>query len=288
MKVKIFLNSIFLLFLPPIYSLPIGCPTEPSLLDRSYFCEYWKIPCINNGSFSFRTGFYGDYVFNRYLEVDRKESSSDLQQTRINTNAGYLIFNYCKRIDIFTTLGGSSFYIKTPSSAFRTEGLRAGEYLTIKTETSFSWSLGARAALLQWHCFTLGVEGQYFRSNPQINYVKEEDDTPLYLSSSDHFKYQEWQVGAALSREFTICSPRLSFVPYLGVKWAGAKADMGKRTVVNPNVQNDTYVLYGLQNKKSWGYAVGISLTLNEMLLILVERRFGDENGLQANAQIHF
>jgi len=287
MKLKIGITLLFVLSAATAFSLPIGNPADPNLLNCSLLNQYCEIGCLN-GLFGVRAGFYGDYVFNRYLEVDRSADSSDLQETKIYTNAGYLALTYCDLIDLFATVGASSFHIKTPSTAFRTRGLTPGEYFTIETETDFSWSVGLRAALLNWRCFTLGVEGQYFRACPSINFVREEDDEPLYLSSGDHFKYHEWQVGAALSREFYVCTPRLSFVPYIGVKWACAKVDMNNLVVINPNIQTDTYVLYDLENKKSWGYAVGITLALNDMISVMVERRFGDENGLQVNGQIHF
>jgi len=262
------------------FALPIGNPAEPSLLTESFVCSLFD-ECV-----SVRAGFYGDYVFNRYLEVD-DSFNRVVDVTKINTNAGYLALNYCNWLDLFATVGASNVWIQTPSTAFRERGLAAGELFTITTNTSFSWSVGVRAALIECACFTLGVEGQYFQTCLPLNYVKEEADLPIYVGGST-MQYQEGQVGIALSRTFYAPSPCIAFIPYIGLKAAWASVDMNNLRVVVDNIQTDTYVLHDLQSTKRWGYAVGITTALNKVISISAERRFGDENGLYVNGQIRF
>jgi len=270
-----------LLLSASLCALPVGNPAEPAFFTDSAFCSSF------GPSLSLRGGFYGDYVFNRHLQVDSSETSAHIDRTRLYTNAGYIALNYCSFLDLFATLGASHMWLRTPSTAFRLRGLAEGEFFTIDTNTSFSWSVGSRIALWECRCFTLGVEGQYFQSAMSIDYVREEDDNPIYISGHDAC-YREGQCGLALSRAFVACDPKIAFVPYLGVKAAWSDVTMDNLRVVVDNIQTDTYFLRDLESTKVWGVAVGMSVALRGTIALSAERRFGDEQGVYINGQIRF
>ncbi len=275
------------LLMTTAFALPISNPAEPSLLTcPAIDSGFNRAGCFSDW-LSLRSGFYGDYVFNRYLQVDASSNHSNLWSSQLYTNGGYFALNICNRLDLNALLGATFFHVLTPSTAFRTSGLTGGEYLTIETNTSFSWGLGGQALLFSWRCFDVGLEGGYFSASPNINYVKEEADVPLYVNGQS-FDYSEWQVGIALSRTYWTHASLVAWIPYLGLKWAWAQVDMENTTLTGSNIVTDTYVLRDLESSKLWGYAVGLTMTINKMLSLSAERRFGDENGLQVNGQIHF
>nr|ANW12145.1 major outer membrane protein A [Chlamydia pecorum] len=183
------------------------------------------------------------------------------------TNAGYIALNIWDRFDVFCTLGATSGYFKGNSSSFNLIGLIgiSGSTLDNKypnasisngvvelyTDTTFSWSVGARGALWECGCATLGAEFQYAQSKPRVQelnvlsnvaqftvhkprgYVGQPLPLPLTAGTegdqNDKLKnatinYHEWQVGAALSYRLNM------LIPYIG---EGDQNDKLKNATIN-------------------------------------------------------
>lgn len=275
---KLLLTTLTLLTCGAAYALPVGNPSDASLLCDGLIweghCADPCDPCLGwCDALSFRFGFYGDYVFNRHMEVDGGSDDSDIEHTEMYTNAGYLAFNIWDRFELFATLGTTDFFINTNASAF--EGI-AGNRIEIETQTAFSWSLGARATIWECGCTSLGMEGQYFRTSPDLQRVTVAAATSVYPEDLEA-TYHEWQVGLGISHRINM------FVPYIAVKWSNAKLDFNDTTFADPDV-----TLLNLQSKKHFGYALGVSLIDCEKASLTVEGRFGDEKALHFNAQIRF
>ena len=209
------------------FALPVGNPVDPSLLQGrisrggSVNCD----PCFNwCDAWSARVGFYGDYVFQRHLRVDKSSNESTVRKTRLNTNGGLIAVDFCNMIELFAVLGSSHLDLQIPPSAFGPAPL-GNDPIYYRLETSFSYSVGARAVLWECGCFGLGVEGQYFYTNPEIKSLREEILSPRYNTIGARARYQEWQVGGGVSYQYCACA--FSLVPYLGVKWSGVKMDNG-------------------------------------------------------------
>lgn len=190
------------------------------------------------------------------------------------TNAAYLALNIWDRFDVFCTLGASSGYFKAGSDAFSVVGLfgtsatsttaindnRPNVFLTqgvveLYTDTSFSWSIGARGALWECGCATLGAEFQYAQSKPKVETLnvfctpaqftvhkpRGYKNTPFPLptdagteaaanTKSATIQYHEWQAGLALSYRLNM------LVPYLGVKWSRASFDADNIRIAQPKL----------------------------------------------------
>ncbi|EYE60572.1 major outer membrane porin [Bacteroides fragilis str. S6L5] len=188
------------------------------------------------------------------------------------TNSAYLALNIWDRFDVFCTLGASSGYFKAGSDAFSVVGLfglNATEvaktdlpnvFLTqgvveLYTDTSFSWSIGARGALWECGCATLGAEFQYAQSKPKVETLnvlctpaqftvhkpRGYKNTPFPLpldagteaaadTKSATIQYHEWQAGLALSYRLNM------LVPYLGVKWSRASFDADNIRIAQPKL----------------------------------------------------
>lgn len=284
------------------YALPIGNPSEASLFLNG-LC--WDTPCCDPcdpcfswcDAWSIRLGFYGDYVFNRHLEVDDNGDDdfadtrgADIDETSLFTNAGYIALNICDRVDIFSTLGASKLHIRTDASSF---GLIGADSLESELffETRFSWSVGARATLWECDCFVLGIEGQYFRTTPNADsFLNYDTGAITYFDTEEinrHVKFHEWQVGVGISYRFATSCPTLALVPYAGVKWSWAKLTFNKDFTFVDDV-GEPLTLQHFKAKKLWGYAVGMTFTLCDMIGVNVEGRWGDEKAVSVLAQFRF
>jgi len=301
MMKKLVVTLLTILTCGAVQALPVGNPGEASLFTNGIFCESngccdFCDPCFSwCDAWSIRVGFYGNYVFNRHLEVDRNgDEGKDIEHAEIYTNAGYIALNLCDRFDIFATLGSTTIELGFDDRVLTNEILAdfAGGLTTFDTlrfEPTFSWSVGGRATLWECDCFTVGLEGEYFRTNPNADYLV--GFANALVSFEDRsVTYSEWQVGFGASYTIATSCPNLAFVPYLAVKWSGAKlegVDLGQLfDIADADVVNGE--LPNLNNKKLWGYAVGTSFTLCDVAGVTVEGRFGDEKALYVNGQFRF
>lgn len=278
---KLFVIALTLFTCGTMHALPVGNPADATmLLDGVIWeglCPDPCDPCVKFcDAISLRIGFYGDYVFNRHLEIDQSHFDAVIENSEIFTNAGYIALNFYDRVDIFTTLGATNIFIDTNAYAFN--GI-SGERIVLESTTDFSWSIGGRATLWECGCTTLGMEAQYFYTNPDLRRTTLGDDASLYNDNLFNAKYREWQIGFGIAHRFHI------FVPYLAVKWSGEKLFFDSATF--PLAQ-ETIILYNLKGQKSCGWAVGVSIVDCEQLSLTVEGRFGDEKAVHVNGQLRF
>lgn len=272
-----------LLFSGSAWALPIGNPIQASIIRDGTFwegcCGDFCDPCLSWWeAWSFRVGFYGDYVFNYHMEVDRSGDDSTIHDTEIYTNAAYFALNLWDRLDVFTTLGASHIYITSPRSAF---GNANNNWGFIDTETNFSWSVGLRGTLWECGCFGLGIEGQYFYTRPNINFVRSENGDPDYLSE-EHLKLQEWQIGIGAAYQIYIASTT-AFIPYMGVKWSHVWIDMH-----NFHSTQAGMTLFDLESERGFGYAIGVTLLGCSKVSVTVEGRFINEKAVYVDGQFRF
>lgn len=286
---KLVLTMLTVLSSGAAIALPVGNPSDASSLTNGIFfenCGGCNTSCNPCGSwidsFSFRFGFYGDYVFNRHLR--RRNSAGGtgrgpvIERSTINTNAGYLALNFMNRFDVFTTLGVTRFHLDTNSSAFSTaDGLR----FHLDSHSNFSWSVGARLTIWECGCTALGIEGQYFAVNPEIDNLVVADTFTLSPGNFD-INYNEWQVGLGLSHRIGL------LVPYVAVKYSRVHTRF-TGTTFDIAALGETFIFpQRLRSDKRWGYAVGTTLVDFYKMNVTAEARFADEKALYVNAQIRF
>lgn len=271
------------------YALPVGNPSEATLLYDGVFwegsncidfCEYFCDPCaIWSDIISVRMGYYGDFVLNRNMRIDEDNNDDIIEHTKLCTNAGYLVLNFCDRLDIFGTLGVTNFCLNT--NAFSFGSLFEGSRLTIESRSHFSWSLGGRFTLVDCGCTTLGFEGQYFEMHPHVKSITRSDSVSLYPDSdSRHMKYYEWQVGLGISHRI------YRLVPYAAIKWSKAHTKFNHHLAIL--APEDAVNLWNLESDKSLGYVIGASLIGCEKTAVTVEGRWGDEKAFYVNGQFRF
>lgn len=285
----------FLILQVPLSALPIGNPSEASLLQEG-LCLKGYADCDPSAylcwcdCWSLRLGFYGDYVFDRYMEVNQRHNESHIRQFQLFTNASYLALNFFDTVDLFATLGASKFSISTPATAFYLDGDNTNLISNIDSEWYFSWSLGARMTLWECRGFALGAEAQYFRSRPNINYFQLEGYAPLYLENS-RTNYREYQLGLGGAYTIYLAGCSTFVVPYFGIKWAHADVNMGDFSIpteIGISSSPVVYELYNLESENKFGVALGTTLVGCKRWSITAEGRFSDELALFINSQIRF
>lgn len=293
---KLIVTALLMLSCGVVYALPVGNPAEASLVTWGVFlpgsngnqCN----PCCNPCCFWFdswnvRTGYYGDFVFNRNLKIDGNGlgQGKAIQTTKLFTNAGYLALNICNKIDVFGTLGASRLSITTNETSWFATGNAEGRF---DWESFFSWSAGARATLFARNHFLFGVEGQYFQTDPDLTtYVSFSDGLYNYFNENNKMRYKEWQVGTGVSYAITCCSPNLSIMPYAAAKWAWSRLITGNFQFVKTGT-TDTFTIFDLKANKVNGFALGVSATYCDMICFTVEGRWCDEKACYVNGNFRF
>lgn len=197
------------------------------------------------------------------------------QDAEMFTNAAFMALNIWDRFDVFCTLGATNGYLKGNSAAFNLVGLfgdptqpsqvaasknlpnvsLSQAVIELYTDTAFAWSVGARAALWECGCATLGASFQYAQSKPKVEelnvlcnaaeftinkpqgYVGKE--FPLEITAGTDaatgtkdasIDYHEWQASLALSYRLNM------FTPYIGVKWSRASFDADAIRIAQPKL----------------------------------------------------
>ncbi len=287
---KLFVTLLAVLTCGAAYTLPVGNPSEASLLCDGLF---WEGSCCMDpcdpcatwcDAVSFRFGYYGDFVFNRYFK-NRSGTGSGrtIEHTELFTNAGYLALNIWDRVDIFSSLGATKLRLDTNAVSFNLDGDVAGERFDLETKSRFSWSVGARGTVWECGCTSIGVEGQYFQTRPSLSRITVGGDESIYFNNNSKLKYQEWQVGFGISHRINM------LVPYVAAKWSRARMSFkGVSAIAGFPGDVDTTVFPSLRSKNGWGGVVGVSLVDCEKMAVTVEGRWGDERALYVNGQIRF
>lgn len=270
---KTLIRSVCILLLNTIgYALPVGNPADASILHDGLCLGSSEECCCP--SWSLRFGYYGDFVFkHRFQEYGDREGT--ISRTEIYTNAALLVFNVWNRFDLFSTLGGTRIEIETPVNI-----VNLSDTIEIETETSFSWSIGLRATLFEWNCLALGLEGQYFSTEPSLKHTQFENSTVNYPDI--HAKYREWQIGGGLSYLITSCDCTFGVIPYVAVKYSRAYIDFGDDQVFN------LIGLLKVRHQKHWGYAIGFTLFGAQSWSLTLEGRFANESAAHLNVQLRF
>lgn len=279
---KFIMGWVFFFSALSAFALPVGNPWDASLLSEGYLTQNgssWD----KWGLFRLRVGFYGDYIFNQHLQV-ATGSHSTIQQTNIYTNAGYAAVNVCNRFDLFTTLGASHIYITTPSNSLIFTTPLANNLADLETDTAFSWSIGVRATLLEWGCFGIGAEGQYFRTVPRVNYTNFRTLLAQNYPTNYKANFQEWQIGLGAAYRINIYHSASALVPYVAVKWSRSILKLHRA----PLVLASGYLWPDLEKERGTGYAIGLTLIGCNKANVTVEGRFVDETAVHVKGQISF
>jgi hypothetical protein len=193
-----------------------------------------------------------------------------------------LVASFYERLDLFSSLGVSRLSLNTSLGAFNSADPHP--LFEVESASAFSYSVGGRATLFQYRCFSLGILGQYFATKPNIKRLYIAAGAVSYPDDSLKTRYSEWQVASGISYRFNDF-----FVPYVAVKYARSywKFGNGELFMIESNTGTS---LFNMRNHKHWGYAIGLTLCplVCEKIAVTVEGRFADEAALYVNGELRF
>ena len=279
-----------------LIGLPMGNPLDATWLTEGILWEGndYENSCLSwCDAWSLRAGYYGDFVFDRRLEVDDRPNDSDIRKTRIMTNAAYLAFNMWDRYDLFLTFGETKFHIETPGSAFSLRGaggVTFNDTVEVETECYFSWSIGLRATL--WECgpLGLGAEAQYFHTRPRLNYFETSVYNVAYFDNRARTNYREYQIGLGATYKIALTECGTYVVPYVGVKWSRARFNMDDYIIglTSPFTGPLIAQMFNLDSHHDIGGVIGVTLVGSDRWSFTAEGRFANELALHINSQLRF
>ena len=105
-----------LVAMAPLAALPLNNPMQSTMINRGVFCDD---PCGATffGMFDVRFGFYGDYIYNTHMEVNRANRHDSIREFSVMTNAGEIDVNFwC--FDFFATVGASNIAMESAIRVF--------------------------------------------------------------------------------------------------------------------------------------------------------------------------
>lgn len=285
---KKFLFLLFGLLLCRVsFALPMGNPAEPMLYPAGILWGRVDGPCCTLSElFHIRGGYSGDFVFNRNLGVARPPLPQGhiVRLATIRRNAGFIALNFSDLIDVFATLGSTRIRFHANQQVYGTPPTFDS---LLSLESHFSWSLGGRAVLMSWKCFTLGVEGEYFRTAPRVStFYDFNGGVTAFFNTNNHTVFEEWQFGGGVSYTIQTWNPSYGFIPYVGIKWAHVRFDANNLQFITPGGESAT--IFNLNAHKRLGFVTGATLTFCDCIGLTAEGRFGDEKALYINGQICF
>lgn len=236
--------------------------------------------------FSFRFGYYGDFVFDRYLENNLKIKTD---RTRMITNAGYLVFGM-KGAEIFATIGESRLSIFSPAISF-SQGQSFPEdsaIVDIAFHDNLSWSVGGRYQFFHYRCLGLGVAGQYFQTKPHLDYFNVLDN--FQITNNICTNWKEWQVGLGCSLDFASPFPVFAWSLYSAVKYShcAVRGNMPLMLASSISLLDADLFLPNFHSRKNIGLAIGATAVMNTKVGVTVEASFFDTSAVTAVLEINF
>jgi hypothetical protein len=240
-----------------IFLFLIGfCKVHALYQENPASCEFPQLGLFipEERALGFKMGYQTEYVFNRKMRINRKESSfleGKKNRLALMFNQVELTLNCVDRVEAFMTLGAMSFSLK---------GRGAEE---LKSHPGLTWSIGGRAVLLFWDKLSFGAAASYLSSYPKW-------EQPLINKKNFKKQYQEWQIELTLSQRLDPASF------YIG--GAYAYAELG-RIPKHP-------VLY--QNRHALSLVLGLSLFGKRGWMINVESKSFGETSLAGSFTLRF
>ena len=303
---KLFATMLVVLSSGAAYALPVANPAAASLLCDGMiwegYCGDMCDPCLTwCDAFSIRVGFWGDYQFNRYLELDNCCEHRDIDVARVVYNAGYLVGNFWDRFDVFATFGAARIDLYGDHGIWRPGAISAvnqtGDALFhLQTTTDFAWSVGLRGTIWECGCTTIGGEFQYMETRPNLRFYDELNNSSTSTALNRYRQafgncygtnYYDWQLGLGVAQRINI------LVPYFAVRWSHASYSLGDAILVSSDGSlnwgiPDSVQLRNLRSVKTWGYAVGVSLTDCEKMALTLEGDFASSLEMAVIGEIRF
>ncbi len=254
---------ILIIFSSKIFAASVYNPLNPEIITDGFFIS--PASWIN-----FRLGYEGNFVSDS--RMDKKIGLGKVDNFKQDINSATITLNLQNRIDIFGVLGAARI-----RSNWRFDNLATISRIELETNYRLYWAVGTKIILYQWGSTALSVGSRYSKADPTISFVTL-DGAPQTIGNTK-IKYKDWQIDMGLAHQIDI------FIPYLGVKYLNAKAEIRNSSVV---LAENLQTSMKMKNEDRFGIYLGCSLSNSKYFLLTIEARFIDEEAISVMGELRF
>lgn len=309
---KLHLSLLAVIASGSVLALPSFNPIHSSLhrnkLGAFFDCQDEKLDCCNpvavkslcdldstcwdesmTNIFSLSVGYYGDFVFDRKLNVEDRIQENNLHPTihraSLYTNGALVTVSFMDAFSVYGSLGATNFKASWTSNSllFDKPSTFVGD---LNTNSKFSWLIGGNAIFWKGGCLAIGANGQLFRAKPTVESSIEQEGNAVGGSvikfpttPTPVFYYREGQVSLGMSAWFhSSATGTTALVPYANIKWAH----------VHSKFYGIAAPLTSTTNRFGYGYSLGLTYVADQRASITVEGRWMDEKAMHLNGQLRF
>lgn len=254
----------YIVFFLPFFSLlsaPVFNPSCPSILQKGIFLE--------NAPVSIRSGYEGNFVFDRRLEQYRN-AEGRVDNYEVYVNAGNISLDFFEVFSLFGNLGSGKI-----ESDFRLQSEGIEKRAVTKSDEEFSWGLGLNTLLFSWEKLKLGAGFRYTTFDPKLYFFSL--DGVVYDSEQKRFHFREWQCNLGLSYKIDFLTP------YIGAKYTYAKSKIRLPEIEDILEGKDTQRFF--RSRQDVGLYLGCTIAADRAFLISIESRLIDEEAVSVFAE---
>ncbi len=260
------MRYLFLLFFPfSLFSFYTGNPLSPSMLQRSLFGR-------PNGLISIGVGYLADFLTDLPLQVEGKPEEINFEYPKnfsMESQMSSASIHLVRRLEIYGYLGTSA--EKLGFFPF------TGGKMDLKSGTNFSYAVGGKAILLDFHRAVLSLDYAYFciPSSSKLRKKLEGIHLPDFITrplGSQKMQWRQWHIAMGTSFRIGPLSP------YVGGRYSHAKLKI---------LVSDAPSLR-LKGENHWGLFAGLSLMLSHSFFVTGELRWFDETAYSTSAVLAF
>lgn len=183
-----------LLFFSPLFSVPVGNPSLPSLLQEGFFIpdKCWSNP---------QCGFSGDYLILKKMRPCRGSKSFGLHKATLygTSEIGSVAWSIRERFNLQAELGSGQYHWRWKQTGRNVSGYSMGGLI---------WSGDAKLVVLEIRDTTFAVDahagGWDWMDGPAAS-------NGVALTGKTESQLRYWQIGAALTQKISLFAPYLGF-----------------------------------------------------------------------------
>ncbi len=247
----------FIFFCSKLFPAFVGNPYSPALIQHGLFSS-------QSALVNFSSGYLYSEAWDKNIVPKDTPPDATLEKVadfEMKSSFATLALNILRRLELYSYLGVSKENIDWKAKIPFTSS-------EIKTKNHFSYSVGAKAIMLQFGGTVFSLDFQYFilpSSNKLIPKI-----VSIYMpipEGNQYLKMKEWQISGGIAVKLG------PFTPYGGAKYSHLRLQV-KSTEGIPNLF--------FKNRKNWGLFAGASLNFGPLLVATFEMRFVDEKAFSA------
>lgn len=260
------MRILYLLFFPLLlFGFPTGNPLSPAMLQRSLFGR-------SNGLLSIGVGYLADFMTDLPLQVEGKPEVVNFEAPKnfsMESQMSALSIHLVRRLEIYGYLGTSAETLDYRPFIGGKMGLKSG--------TNFSYTVGGKAILLDFHRAVLSLDYSYFciPSSSTLRKKLQGINLPDFITTplgSQKMQWRQWHLAMGTALRLGPLSP------YVGGRYSHAKLKI--LVSDSPSIR--------LKGEKHWGLFAGLSLMLSHSFFVTGELRWFDETAYSTSAVLAF